>query len=261
MNGIDISNWQNGIKPANISCDFIICKATEGTGYTSPDFARQARETVASGKLLGCYHYASGGNAEKEAQHFLDVVGDYVGSAILCLDWESTNNASYSQHASWCKKWLEYVHQKTGVRAFIYISAGLRGKFSELTKTYPLWAAQYADYSKVNGFVSSPWNEGAYSCKIRQYTSMLYIDGWKSHLDADKAYITADEWKAYAAGDRKTEKETETETETVTASDFITTTALDVIAGKYGNGEARKTALGEYFYKLVQGKVNEMLGA
>lgn len=36
--------------------------------------------------------------------------------------------------------------------------------------------------------------------------------------------------------------------------------ARDVIAGKYGNGEARKAALGSN-YAAVQARVNEMLGA
>ena len=33
LNGIDISNWQKGIDLSKVPCDFVICKATEGTGY------------------------------------------------------------------------------------------------------------------------------------------------------------------------------------------------------------------------------------
>ena len=36
--------------------------------------------------------------------------------------------------------------------------------------------------------------------------------------------------------------------------------ARDVIAGKYGNGDARKAALGSN-YEAVQARVNEILGA
>ena len=36
--------------------------------------------------------------------------------------------------------------------------------------------------------------------------------------------------------------------------------AREVIAGKWGNGAARKAALGEYFYGVVQGEVNRLLG-
>ena len=40
MNGIDISGHQQGIPVGEISADFVICKATQATGYISPDFKR-----------------------------------------------------------------------------------------------------------------------------------------------------------------------------------------------------------------------------
>lgn len=36
LNGIDISNWQSGINLAVVPCDFVVIKATEGTGYVNP---------------------------------------------------------------------------------------------------------------------------------------------------------------------------------------------------------------------------------
>ena len=36
LNGIDISNWQSGINLAVVPCDFVVIKATEGTGYVMP---------------------------------------------------------------------------------------------------------------------------------------------------------------------------------------------------------------------------------
>lgn len=118
---------------------------------------------------------------------------------------------------------------------------------------YPLWAAQYADYNKVYGYQEHPWNEGAYNCAIRQYTSQMWIDGWRSHLDANKAYISEAEWDAYAKGS-KTEKVKEAERFTV---DEL---AQQVLNGKWGNGEERKTALTEagYSYEEVQQRVNEI---
>ena len=40
MNGIDIASYQTGIDLSVVPCDFVIVKATEGTGYVNPDFAR-----------------------------------------------------------------------------------------------------------------------------------------------------------------------------------------------------------------------------
>ena len=40
---------------------------------------------------------------------------------------------------------------------------------------------------------------------------------------------------------------------------FITKTAREVIAGKWGNGQARKDALAAWFVKAVQDEVNRLL--
>ena len=44
LNGIDISNWQSGINLAVVPCDFVVIKATEGTGYVNPDYERAYRK-------------------------------------------------------------------------------------------------------------------------------------------------------------------------------------------------------------------------
>lgn len=47
--------------------------------------------------------------------------------------------------------------------------------------------------------------------------------------------------------------------EDTTVDPFITKTARDVIAGKWGNGQARKGALAAWFVKAVQDEVNRIL--
>lgn len=44
MKGIDVSGWQKGIDLSKIDCDFVIVKATQGTGFTSEDYERQATQ-------------------------------------------------------------------------------------------------------------------------------------------------------------------------------------------------------------------------
>ena len=89
MNGIDISSYQSGINLTVVPCDFVITKATEGTGYVNPDYERAYAQAKAAGKCLGIYHYASGGNVQAEADHFLKQVGNRVGEAILKTGWKS----------------------------------------------------------------------------------------------------------------------------------------------------------------------------
>ena len=162
MKGIDISNWQNGIDLSAVPADFVICKATQGAWYVSPDCDRQYQQAKAAGRCLGVYHYAEGGDYKAEADFFLQNVEGYIGEAVLCLDWEGTNNPTFN----------------TG-RAYL-------GNVSEIGD-YGLWVAQYAD-NNATGYQEKPWNEGAYRCAIRQYSSHGKLPGYGGNLDLDKFY-------------------------------------------------------------------------
>ena len=54
--------------------------------------------------------------------------------------------------------------------------------------------------------------------------------------------------------------ETEKPAEETTVDPFITEKAREVIAGKWGNGQARKDALAAWFTKAVQDEVNRLMG-
>lgn len=69
MNGVDIASYQAGMDCTKIEADFVIVKATQGTGYTNPYFSKHYAQAVAAGKLVGAYHYASGGDANAEADY------------------------------------------------------------------------------------------------------------------------------------------------------------------------------------------------
>lgn len=69
LNGIDISSWQDDLVVGNMAtCDFVIVKATGGAGYSNECFRRHADEALATGKLLGCYHYACDWGYEGSAE-------------------------------------------------------------------------------------------------------------------------------------------------------------------------------------------------
>ena len=54
--------------------------------------------------------------------------------------------------------------------------------------------------------------------------------------------------------------EPEKPSEETTVDPFITAKAREVINGKWGNGQARKDALAEWFVKSVQDEVNRLMG-
>ncbi len=199
MNGIDISSWQTGIDLTAVPADFVIIKATEGTGYVNPDCDRAYQQAKQAGKLRGVYHYANGGNATAEADYFLANIEGYIKDAILCLDWESQNNAlcgTGGPARTWISNWCKRIMEKTGVKPLIYASASLYSEVSGIGD-YGLWIAQYADNSET-GYQDTPWNEGAYDCAIRQYSSHGRLSGWNGNLDLNRAYMDATAWGKYA---------------------------------------------------------------
>lgn len=204
LNGIDISSWQTGINIPRVPADFVIVKATEGTWYTSPCFRAQADATLNSGKLLGIYHYITGGNAKAEAQYFVNAAKPYIGRAVLALDFESGNNSAYA-NTGYLQECATEVYALTGVRPLLYGSQRDYGRLAQASKATNcgLWIAQYPNYVHT-GYQGKPWNEGAYSCAIRQYSSVGALPGYGGNLDLNKFYGDRNAWNKYAKSDHVT---------------------------------------------------------
>lgn len=256
MNGIDISAWQGdaGIDLSKIAYDFCIVKATEGTDYKNRYFAAHCDKVLSRKKLLGVYHYANSGDPQKEADYFLAYCKKYIGKAILILDWEAKNNPQFGKNdLEWCLKWCNYVYQKTGIKPLIYIQKSAMNAVKKAG--YGLWVAQYPDYERT-GYQEHPWNEGAYNCLIRQYTSAGKLSGYSGSLDLNKAYISAASWNKLAGKAKKTSAST-------TVKKSVNTLAKEVLAGKWGNGTDRKNRLTKagYDYNKVQAAVNKLVKA
>ena len=258
LQGIDISNWQQGINLDVLPIDFAICKATQGTGYVSPDCDRQVQQAINRGLLFGVYHYINGAGAEAEARHFVGNCEGYIGKGILALDWEQQENGAWGDLA-YLDAVARTVKELTGVTPFIYASASVF-PWGVASGGRGTWVAQYADMSPT-GLQGAPWNEGAYSCDIRQYASTGRLDGWGGNLDLNKAYIDAAAWQEYAAanGSVPPVPSPAPADTTVAGRD-----ALDLVAGvwknEFGNGDERRSKLGAR-YDEVQAIVNHICSA
>lgn len=264
LNGVDIANYQAGINIAAMTTtDFVIVKATQGTWYTSPSFVKQYSDAKAAGKLLGIYHYAEGGNYKAEADYFLKIIGNRVGEAILCLDWEDTDNSTFNsgKDRTWVKNWCDYVASKTNVKPLVYTSQSFMKNISGIGD-YGLWIAQYANNNSTD-YQTTPWNEGAYSCAIRQYSSHGRIKGYNGDIDLDKFYGDATAWKKYANPGKAKPVEggsSNPSAPSTTPSGSTLDLVLGVMQGKYGDGDARKAALGTR-YDEVQNIINHIATA
>lgn len=198
LQGIDVASYQTGIDFSQVPCDFAIIKATEGTNYVNPACNAQYSSAKGAGKLLGLYHYVKGGNAIGEANFFVDSIKNYIGSAILCIDFESGGNSAWGD-MGYLKQLCQQVIARTGVRPLIYVQASAYVPVAGVAKELNcgLWVAQYASMAST-GYQDHPWNEGKYSCAIRQYSSTGRLPGWGGSLDLDLAYMDRAAWAKYA---------------------------------------------------------------
>ena len=259
LNGIDIASFQSKLNTYTINADFIIIKATQGTGYINPTWRKQLDDAIQSGKKVGLYHYANGSGVQGEVNFFLQTVKDYIGKAILCLDWEHIPNGGANPqfyNPTYAKQFMDEVKRRTGVTMFIYGSKDSCFNAMDWSKCtiYPLWGAQYGSYNPIWGYAENPWQStrpwGAWGSNVSifQYTSNLRLSGWGAGLDGDICYLTPEQWDMYAgAKDKVTPVKPQKELDKAT----LLQTIADVYKGKYGNGDQRRDNLGEN-YEQVQ---------
>lgn len=260
LNGIDISSSQTGINLSVVPCDFAMVKATQGTGYTNPDCVRAVEQLMALNKGVGIYHYISGGNAIAETNFYIDSIKNWIGKAVLALDWEEYQNSAWGNEG-YLEQAIVNVINRTGIPPMIYVQASRYNQVAEIAKRHNcgLWVAQYAN-NKPTGYQSAPWNEGAYPCAIRQYSSNGRLNGWNDVLDLDKFYGSLDDFKKYYGKPSKPITSPTVPSAPAPQSSPQGSTLQLVtwtMEGKYGDGDSRKKALGSR-YNEVQNFINHV---
>lgn len=247
MNGIDISGYQAQIDLSKVKCDFVIVKATEGLTYKHAGFDRFIKTALKLGKCVGFYHFArpERSDAIKEAHAFYAKIKPYIGKGIPFLDWESSG----VKNVAWAKKWLDEIYRLTGVKPMIYMSESVVNRYdwSSVAKAgYGLWVAKYRDYEIDRNYnMSRAGNKPSVkywkTYAMWQWTSSGRLDGYGGNLDCDIFYGDKSAWNKYA-GSRPAEASKNTTT-SAPKKPTIEQAAKDVLAGKYGNGNARIKAL------------------
>lgn len=256
LNGIDIASYQAGLDFSKVPCDFAIIKATQGTGYTNPDCVRAVEQAMSLGKGVGVYHYISGGNAVAEANFFIDSILNWIGKVMICLDWELDQNSAWGNE-SYLEQVINHVIERTGVPPMIYAPASRYNQVAEVANRHNcgLWIAQYADMNPT-GYQITPWNEGAYTCAIRQYSGSGRLNGWNGDLDLDKFYGSLDDFRKYYGSSSSAPSKPSTSGPSGTTLQLATWT----MEGLYGNGADRKKNLGSR-YDEVQNFINHIASA
>ena len=262
MNGIDISNWQKGIDLAAVPCDFVIAKATQGTGYTSPDCVRQVEQAMSLGKKVGVYHYIGGQGAVSEMDFFIDSIKNWVGKVMIVLDWEQGENRAWG-NLGYLEQCIARVKERTGIPPVVYASASVFPWDLCRKHNCGAWVAQYAD-NNPTGYQDAPWNEGKYGCMMRQYSSHGRLPGYGGNLDLNKFYGDPAAWDKYAnpngAAQPQPAPQPQPDPQPTAPQGSTLELADRLMRDEFGSGDARKQALGSR-YGEVQDFINHIASA
>ena len=203
LNGIDISNHQAGLDLAKVSADFVICKATEGTGFVDPYCNGFIQRAKSLGRKTGVYHYATGKSTGKEeADFFYKNIRGYIKQSVLVLDWEGK---AIEKGPGYAKAFLDRIYELTGVKPLIYMSNSVVNSY-DWTKVvqadYGLWNAGYFAGDQTMGYTPDApvyGSLGAWkTCAMYQYTSSGRLPGWSGNLDLNVFYGSRESWDKYA---------------------------------------------------------------
>lgn len=204
LRGIDVSShdgWSNGgfgksnTETAYGESDFVIAKATQGTGYVNPYCDPAIKRAKRDGKLWGFYHYAGGNDPVAEANYFYNNCKGYFGEGIPCLDWESMQNASWG-NMTWCRRFVDRIHEITGVWCMIYIQASAVNQAANCANDCALWIAGYPDSRNSWSIPKFIYKTGAWdNWTVWQYSSSGEV------TDRNVSTIGRDEWVAIAEGE------------------------------------------------------------
>jgi lysozyme len=184
--GIDVSKWQGLIdwpKVAAAGVQFTYIKASDGIGYTDPQFRRNSGGANAVGIPAGYYHFGhpEDNSAVAEAEAFCDVVNGLPYQLPHCLDLEGVDAAALSTEdlTTWALTWMRTVKKLTGARVLLYTGAYFaRDELGKAASEFPIWIAQYGATTPL---ANGTWKEWA----AFQYSDGGTVPGIDGKVDMD----------------------------------------------------------------------------
>ena len=181
-----MSRWQATINWPQVKAagkQFVVMKATEGTGYVDPMYATNRAGAMAVGIPMAAYHFASPdatpGEAVQEADHYVAVAGLTAGNLLPALDLEQTGGLAPAALQVWVRAWLDEVTAKLGIRPMIYVSPSFWS--TKVGNNTSIALAGYTTLWIANWGVTSPtvpannWSGNGYT--FWQYTDCGHVAG------------------------------------------------------------------------------------
>jgi len=100
--------------PVSILVRYLVAPRSEASRLSGvdPTFKTNRKKATDADLLFGAYHFATGSDGLKQAQHFLDVVGSF-DETLLVLDFEP-NPTGPSMSLEEARPFVTHVKQVTG---------------------------------------------------------------------------------------------------------------------------------------------------
>ena len=196
MYGVDVYSGSDDRIIRDSHAQVVIVKATQGTTYVNPKANHQYELAKSLGKLVGTYHYAGGGDPVAEAQFFIKNVKNWVGEAVLVLDWEKYQNGAFGD-SSWSRRFVDEVHRLTGVWPLVYVSESVIPQVANCAKDCGLWVAKYASMTWHS------WTVPDMPVKTALWGTYTMWQFTGDDMDRNVINTDAEGWKRLAKGSGK----------------------------------------------------------
>lgn len=175
--GQDVSGWQTGVNWAAqyaAGSRFAYIKASEGTYYTSSQFASQYNGSYAAGLIRGAYHFATPNTTDgaTQARFFAANGGGWSPDGHTLpplLDIEYATDGSGTcwglttgQMTQWISSFVTTMRALTGVNPAIYSTTNWWNQCTGSSNTfgaYPLFVARYG--TSTPGALPASWLDWA----------------------------------------------------------------------------------------------------
>lgn len=235
MNFVDVASYQASLDLNNINYDGVAIKATEGNSYVNPYCDVHYQEAKAAGKKRAVYHFFNFDvDAIVQADYFVDNCAGYIRDAVFVLDWEGSGIADMGT----ALRFLQRVEQRIGYKPAIYMSAWVENNYdwsAVVNNNNGLWIARYSNWELQNHAHDWDMSNAGQAPAVThwpfyfmwQWTSTGLLSGYAGNLDCDIAYLTGDQWDAYAGVTAPVAPPTTTTTTTEAPAPAPTTTTVE----------------------------------
>ncbi|EIW79294.1 glycoside hydrolase family 25 protein [Coniophora puteana RWD-64-598 SS2] len=200
--GIDVSDYQTDIDWSSVASSgvtFAYIKATEGTGYTSPQFSGQYEGASNAGIIRGAYHFAHPDESDgaTQASYFVSNGGGWTADGItlpgaLDIEYNPSGAECYGLSAAdmvtWVMDFSNTYQSSTGRYPVIYTTTDwwttCTGNSATFAANSPLWLA---DYASSVGTLPAGWEYETFW----QYADSGSNPGDQDYFNGDAAGLKA----------------------------------------------------------------------